>query len=163
MKFVLSLLMFVVAMAAGATPVRSAGCAETAEAAVAHLLTDGVAGNRAQGFRVDAIHVDAIHHREWAMVASCDEPAKPLVALPLPDTLAVKTEVRRTALAVRTGDRVVVMSPAGDSRMQLVGSAMESGVVGQRVRVRLELVMDGQVKPTIACEVMRAGVVEVVR
>jgi hypothetical protein len=162
MKTIIFCLMFGLCAAAWALPVRGVGCAPTAEAAVAHLLSDTDAGRAANGFRVDAVRLDRVHARAWAMVASCESPAAPRVAVALPGE-AIASVAQRGEALVHAGERVVVVSAAG-SHMQLEGWAEESGAQKQQVRVRLDSsVMGDGVGARMKCVVVRAGVVEAVR
>lgn len=141
------------------------GCAPTAEAAVAQLLTHDASAADAKGFRVEAVRLDRVHKHAWAMVKSCSNPAMPAVAIELPRTAAVASEIRKEQPLVHAGERVVVLSQSGDSRMRLTGVAEENGVLEQRIRVRLDasiLGSAGQVGAQLRCDVVKDGVVEVV-
>ena len=126
------------AIPASAMPIHGIGCAATAESAVAHMLANTVSTNTTAGFRVDAIRIDRIQNRQWAMVASCSEPAKPRIAFLLPANETIASEMQQQAAAIHTGDAVTILSSNPDSTMQLLGSAIETGAVGDRIHVRLQ-------------------------
>lgn len=149
---------------AWALPVRGVGCAATAEAAVAHLIEDTDAGREANGFRVEAVRVDRVHARAWAMVASCESPSKPLVAVALPGSVTASVAQRADAV-VHVGERVTVVSGGAGSHMELKGWAEESGAEKQEIRVRLDssVMGDSAAAARMRCVVVRPGVVEVVR
>lgn len=163
MKIALCGALWLVAATAWGLPLRGVGCAATAEAAVTHLLEDSDAGRAANGFRVDDVRVDHVHARAWAMVASCASPARPLVAIALPQEAVASVALREDAI-VHVGDRVTIVSGGAGSHMELRGWAEEAGARDATIVVRLDAsVMGGGVAARMHARVKSPGVVEVVR
>jgi hypothetical protein len=140
-----------------------AGCAPTAEAAVERVLQHDVAvATSSEGFKVVAVRRDVLRKRSWALVASCSDATRPMIAVELRDgdaKLIVPTP------KVRIGERVTVRSRNEDSQMELTGWAEDSGVLQDVIRVRLPKFTPEQSAgpPVIQCSVVGPGVVEVVR
>jgi hypothetical protein len=140
----------------------SVGCAPTAEAAVARLLkreaVQQVGGG--DGFRVVSVREDSLRKGAWAMVASCAEPAKPMIAVRIGEGASVAAPK-----GVKIGERVTVIAEGSESRFELVGMARDSGAASEVVRIEMPRLSmdDGEAAPVIRCRVVRAGVVEVVR
>jgi hypothetical protein len=139
------------------------GCAPSAEAAVARILSGDTSESKVDGFKVLAIRTDALRKQSWAMVASCSDRARPMVAVPLRDGVLVQTV--GVLQGVRIGDHVAVVRDGGDSRMNLSGWAEDSGDAQDLIRVRLPRFSsdDADAAPVIHCRVVGKGVVEVVR
>ena len=139
------------------------GCAPSAEAAVARILRGESGDSKADGFKVVAVRTDALRKQSWAMVASCSDRARPMVAVPLWDGVLVQT--MGVLQGVRIGDHVAVVRDGGDSRMNLSGWAEDSGGAQDLIRVRLPRFSsdDADAAPVIRCRVVGKGVVEVVR
>lgn len=153
--FVTALMLSVASGASVAEP-----CAPSVEEAVQRMLTHEV--SRAEtGFKVIDIRVDAIHHRTWAVVASCAEDGRPHVAVALPESFKAQPA---QVVAVRAGETVRVLA-GGDSRMELYGVAEESAAAGREVRVRLsgDLFGHGTAAQPLRVRVLAAGVVEMMR
>ena len=136
------------------------GCAPTVEAAVESFPAKAsVADSR--GFRVEDVRVDRIHGRAWAIVGDCSDVARPRVAVALRHMdLAALTE----QVAVHAGEHVLIQAD-GASRMELRGTAKESGAIGKEIGVRLEagLFGDAQDAAELHGRVVKAGVVEMIR
>ena len=149
-------------MSAALVPV-GVGCAPSAEAAVARILGRESGDSKADGFKVVAVRTDALHKQAWAMVASCSDRARPMVAVTLQD--GALAQMVGTLQGVRIGDRVAVVRVGGDSRMNLSGWAEDSGGAQDLIRVRLPRFSsdDADAAPVIRCRVVGKGVVEVVR
>ncbi|MDE1161720.1 MAG: flagella basal body P-ring formation protein FlgA [Acidobacteriaceae bacterium] len=164
-RFVL-LASFSVAMPMLALPLPGVGCAPTAEAAVARLLDSGVVTDSLQreGFRVEAVRVDPLREKAYAMVSSCAERAKPMVAVLLPGRTFSRMREQKTPL-VHAGDVVELSAGGSDSQVRLQGRAESAGVAGQEIVVRLSgsLMGDSGVGARLRCRVVSAGVVEVLR
>lgn len=149
---------------AHALPIPGSGCAPTAEAAVARMLNGATSTGDPEGFRVDAVHHDYLRGRSWAVVVSCTRPALPHVAVLLPASTMASSVKAPSPMLVHAGDQVAVISRSGDSQMQLLGWAEESGRAGQQIRVRLGISLDAE-HPALSLRgsVVKEGVVEVVR
>jgi hypothetical protein len=160
-KFVLTALVFL-NLGAHALPVPGTGCAPTAEAAVARMIAGVVGDGSAKGFRVDAIKHDPLRGRSWAVVASCNEPAKPRIALVLASDVPGNVFSFSGTPLIYPGDRVTILSRRGDSQMELLGWAEEAGAEKQHIRVRVGLGLDADhAAHSLRCVVVKAGLVEV--
>jgi hypothetical protein len=149
--------------AAGAVLPVGVGCAPTAEAAVARMLS-GMGGDRAyNGYQVVSLRTDALRRRRWAMVASCVDAARPMVAIELKGEAPVAAPALPAALEVRSGDSVVVKREGDDSRMEIAGVAEEGAAMDGMVRVRMPRFSDDGPAPEIHCRVVGLDVVEVLR
>ena len=160
---VLGMMLLVVQGASAALVPVGVGCAPSAEAAVARILGSDSGESKADGFRVVAVRMDALRKQSWAMVASCSDRARPMVAVPLRDGVLMQT--MGVLQGVRIGDRVAVVREGGESRTNLSGWAEDSGGAQDLIRVRLPRVSsdDADAAPVIRCRVVGKGVVEVVR
>ncbi len=139
-----------------------AGCAPSAEAAVARVLGEAAHDGGVEGFKVVSVRTDALRKQSWAMVASCTDASRPMVAIALDDRTAASPRLMRES--VRIGDRVTVMREGADSRIVLTGWAEDSGGERDLIRVRMpHLSDDASVSPVIRCRVVGKGIVEVVR
>jgi hypothetical protein len=98
------------------------------------------------GYRVTSIQSDVVLGQRWALIASCDHPEWPALALqmygsnPLPSTLQIKQRPRdgisATAM-VHAGDPVRLWKQEDLLRIEIAGISEESGILGNRIRVRL--------------------------
>jgi hypothetical protein len=160
--FVAMFVVFAWCGAAVAVVPTGVGCAPTAEAAVARILNRDTGPEIASGFKVISMRKDPLRNRNWVMVASCNDAARPMVAIELADG---RYEPVREMPKVRIGDRVSVMSAGDASRMELVGVAQDSGVAQDLIRVRLPKFSSDETlaAPVIRCRVVGADLVEVVR
>jgi hypothetical protein len=160
--FVAALVLFVWCDAAVALAPAGVGCAPTAEAAVARILNRDAGPESVNGFKVISLRRDPLRNRNWVMVASCNNAARPMVAIELVDDRA---EHIREMPKVRIGDRVSVVSVSDASRMELVGVAEDSGTAQDLIRVRLPKFSSDETlaAPVIHCRVIGADLVEVVR
>jgi len=156
------LLVFLMMMTAPAfaLPLRSVGCAATAEAAVKQMLAKTAIADVADGYRVEAVRFDGVRGKTWAVVASCADPSWPRVAMPIEAQADV---VRKKTLLVHSGDRVTVLSDVGATRMELMGWAEAAGGEGDAMDVRLGSLSGDGSRTKVRCRVVKAGVVEVVR
>jgi hypothetical protein len=139
------------------------GCAATAEAAVARILGSDPGVSRADGFKVVAVRTDALRKQSWAMVASCSDATRPLVAIALDFGASIQT--LDVPQGVRIGDRVAVVLEGEDSRLNLSGWAEDSGAAQELIRVKLPRFStdDGSAAPVIRCRVVGKDLVEVAR
>jgi hypothetical protein len=88
----------------------------------------------------DAERADPISGLRWQRVADPKRPAAPprLTLMRGLDTITEHRELRQPAVCVRAGDHVSLRaSNAGFSSFFLEGMALENGVCGARVRVRV--------------------------
>jgi len=147
---------------AALTPAR-VGCAPSAEAAVARILGNESGASKADGFKVVAVRTDALRQQSWAMVASCTDAARPLVAVALRE--GVSAQMLDLPQGVKIGDRVQVVRKGEDSRMSLSGWAEDTGGPEEMIRVKLPKFSDddGSAAPVIRCKVVGKDLVEVVR
>lgn len=161
--FVGAFVMFVWCDVAIALTPAGVGCAPTAEAAVARILgREAMEIESATGFKVISLRKDPLRKRNWAIVASCNDAARPMVAIELADD---RVGTMREMPKVRIGDRVSVMSARDASRMELVGVAEDSGAGQDVIRVRLPKFSSDETlaAPVIHCRIVGADLVEVVR
>jgi hypothetical protein len=160
---VLGMMLLVVQEASAALVPVGVGCAPSAEAAVARILGSGSGESKADGFRVVAVRMDALRKQSWAMVASCSDRARPMVAIALRDGALMQS--MGVLQGVRIGDRVAVVREGGDSRLQLSGWAEDSGGTQDLIRVKLPKFSsdDAEAAPVIRCRVVGKDLVEVVR
>jgi len=133
-------------------------CAPTAESAVTHVLSEDAGSGSAQGFKVVAIRKDPLRKRSWAMVASCSDASRPMVAIELAENVIPLTLPQQY---VRIGDRVAVRQYSEESRMELAGVAEDSGIAQDLIRVRLSGLSSDNAAPVIRCRVVSKNVVEV--
>jgi flagella basal body P-ring formation protein FlgA len=137
-------------------------CAPSAEAAVARVLGEAARDGSAEGFKVVAVRVDATRQQSWAMVASCTDVSRPMVAIALGKRVVASSRLLRQG--VRIGDRVTVVREGDDSRMELAGWAQDSGGEQDLVRVKMpSLSEDAGPAPVIRCRVVGKDIVEVLR
>lgn len=153
-----------VASTCAATPIRSVGCAPTAEAAVTRMLARVDGGESPEGYRVASIRVDRIRGQRWALVASCAAPSAPMRAIALPKDAVVVLD-GTIGRVVKIGDRVTVVKQTADSSMELTGVAEAGGEKGESIRVRLPKLSDdtNDAAPEIQCRILGQGVVEALR
>jgi hypothetical protein len=158
--------LWLVAHAASATMVPTgAGCARSAEDAIARML-DGVHANGGKdGFRVVAVRTDPLRKRTWAMVVSCTDAARPMVAIELAADFISANHAMPLQRMVKIGNRVAVVHDDDDSRMVVEGWAEDSGGIGDLIRVRMSRLSgdEADAVPVIRCRVVGEDVVEVVR
>ncbi|TCK75490.1 flagellar basal body P-ring formation chaperone FlgA [Acidipila rosea] len=118
-----------------------------------------LAASTCSGSFIERRWMDATLHRKWAVVADCDHPAQPWriidegsgVALTAqsrntaPEVLPARKESPRIApvaalelsRVIRAGSAVELWKQNGDTRIELSGTAVESGDVGSIIRVRI--------------------------
>jgi Chaperone for flagella basal body P-ring formation len=98
------------------------------------------------GYRVTSIQSDVVLGQKWALIASCDHPEWPTLALqmygsnPLPSTLQTRQRPRDGISAtpvVHAGDPVRLWKQEDLLRIEIAGISEESGSLGNRIRVRL--------------------------
>ena len=108
-----------------------------------HSFSPAVKNN---GYRVTRIELDQVLGQRWAMIARCDHPEWPMVALPAngasllasPQGAARSvTDVLRTAPVVRAGDVVRLWRQESFLRIEIAGVSEETGGLGKTIRVRL--------------------------
>jgi hypothetical protein len=97
------------------------------------------------GYRVTSIQQDVVLGRRWALIASCDHPEWPALALqmygssPLPSALQIKQGIRDviSTPVVHAGDPVRLWKQEDLLRIEIAGVSEESGGLGNTIRVRL--------------------------
>jgi hypothetical protein len=98
------------------------------------------------GYRVMGIEFDQVLGQRWAMIARCNHPEWPVVALPAngANSLASPLEMERsvtggirTTPVVRAGDVVRLWRHEGVLRIEVAAVSEESGGLGKTIRVRL--------------------------
>ncbi len=134
------------------------GCAPTVESAVTHILSNDAGSTSAEGFKVVAIRKDSLRKRSWAMVASCSNTSRPMVAIELAENVVPLTPPQQH---VQIGDHVAVRQYDEESQMELTGVAEDSGSTQDLIRVRLAALSSGNAAPVIRCRVVSRNVVEV--
>jgi hypothetical protein len=106
------------------------------------ILTSGmsVAGASAVHLARDAERTDPISGLHWQRVMDSERPAAPprLTLVRGDSAFSAHREPRRPVACVRAGDHVSVRAAnVGSSKMSLEATALETGVCGDRVRVRI--------------------------
>ncbi len=150
--------------AKGALVPAGVGCAPSAEAAVERVLRGATEQGGKEGFKVVAVRTDALRKRSWAMVASCTDAARPMVAIALGPGAAAFAGLAPSQQGVRLGDRVAVVREGDDSRMELAGWAEDSGGNQELIRVKMPRLSGGaEAAPVIRCRVIGKDIVEVAR
>jgi len=165
-SLVVGLFVCAVQAASAALVPAGVGCASSAEAAVARMLGSLQVAEKQDGFRVVAVRTDALRKRSWAIVASCADAARPMVAIELEGDVAASEQVQLpVVLQVRIGDRVRVVHDGSDSRMELAGLAEDNGGGNDLVRVRMPKFSTeaAEAPPVIRCRVVGSDIVEVIR
>ena len=139
------------------------GCAPSAEAAVARMLGNDLGENSVDGFKVVRVRTDALRKQRWAMVASCSDRTRPMVAIALQG--GVPVQMLDQQQGVKIGDRVAVVRDGDDSRMKVLGWAEDSGGTQDLIRVKLPGFSGDDANATlvIRCRVVGKDLVEVVR
>jgi hypothetical protein len=98
------------------------------------------------GYRLTSVQSDPVLGRSWAIVASCDHPEWPALAVPMNGTGLLKTlqktrgfptENVGTVTVVHVGDIVQLWKQENFLRIEAAGISEESGALGKTVRVRL--------------------------
>jgi hypothetical protein len=98
------------------------------------------------GYRVTSIQSDVVLGQKWALIASCDHPEWPTLALqmyepkPLPSTLQIRQRPQDLISAipvVHAGDPVRLWKQEDLLRIEIAGISEESGSLGNKIRVRL--------------------------
>jgi hypothetical protein len=98
------------------------------------------------GYRVTSIQSDVVLGQRWALIASCDHPEWPTLALqvyeskPLPSTLQIRQRPQDLISAtpvVHAGDPVRLWKQEDLLRIEIAGISEESGSLGNKIRVRL--------------------------
>ena len=125
-----------------------AACYSTPRAAIDALIAKSSFSPtiKNDGYQVTRIELDQVLGRRWAMIARCDHPEWPVVALPtngaslLASTEETERSVTaglRTAPVVRAGDVVRLWRQENFLRIEVAGVSEESGGLGKTIRVRL--------------------------
>lgn len=118
------------------------------------IFTSGisVAGASAVHLARDAEPADPISGLHWQRVMDPERPAAPprlTLRRGSDSALSAHRELRRVVACVRAGDHVLLRgADGGSSKVSLDATALESGVCGDRVRVRIA-VTGGLVEMTV--------------
>lgn len=135
-----------------------AACAPTPVAAAQAAFVADLSPLSGKGFRATEATFDVATHRIWVRVVACNDPARPAVLVPfslpvmtasasLPQESGKPTISTRKTIAVRAGESLSLHFAAGNSRVDLQGTAEEQGYVGQLIRVRIASTLAGQTTP----------------
>jgi hypothetical protein len=120
-----------------------AACYSTPRTAIDALVVDSSFSPalKNDGYRVTRIELDKVLGQRWAMIARCDHPEWPVVALPANGASSLAspsvTDGLRTAPVVRAGDVVRLWRQERLLRIEVAGVSEESGGLGKTIRVRL--------------------------
>jgi hypothetical protein len=137
-------LAFIILMALSGSCWAEGGCFRSIAEAVAQ---SGVRDDA--GFRAVDVRRDAFSQLTWAKVVSCGRPeAPPVVVRTLLSSITVSarsapTQPSTLKTRVAAGARVSVVRLEEHLRLVTIGTAMTSGRIGDRVRVKLEPLLDG--------------------
>jgi hypothetical protein len=130
-------------------------CYSTPNAAI-ESLTLPLSVSVGSGYRVTSIQADSLLGKRWVIVASCDHPEWPALAVQTGglDVVApsqanqLRTAGSRSIPVVHVGDIVRLWRQEDLLRIEVAGVSEESGGLGQTIRVRLiPRNMDGQWPP----------------
>jgi len=89
--------------------------------------------------RAITLRWDPVLRQQWLTTTDCNHPERPaqaklsFSAIPLHQTIARPS----APLAVHAGDRVRLWSQQNNTRMELTGTAEESGAIGSTIHIRL--------------------------
>jgi hypothetical protein len=119
--------------------------------------------------RVDHYMTDALLHRRWAVMVDCSHPDRPwtLKAEPWPGrrraatspTESLRKSVTSTPL-VHAGGKVQIWHVSDGARIELTGTSLETGYVGQMIHVRTGkrgVVLSGKVRGAGSVELSGSG------
>ena len=110
----------------------------------------------AAGYRVAKAHQDAFSGASWTTVVSCAHPERPGV-------LVQGAPARRRAPGpwlVAVGSEVQLLRVEASMRMELTGTALANGTLGDRVRVRVQGTLNGAQDRVVAGIVKADGTLE---
>jgi len=141
----LLIILSLIAVSEGQLSAMDLACAPTPELAakVSQLAAVTVNQTQRDGYRIIAIRRDPLLHQSWAMVANCDHPEWPTLAVPVsglqqtPLSGASQQQKQVPFTIVHAGDLVQLWRQEEDLRIEVAGRAEENGVLGSRIRVRL--------------------------
>jgi Chaperone for flagella basal body P-ring formation len=123
-------------------PLARAACYSTPAAALGsmHQETFVSTPSDGSGYRITGIQSDPILGQRWALIANCNHPEWPIVALAIrrqPDTAQSHTESSPLAPVIHIGDTVRLWRQEEFLRIETAGIAEENGYPGKTIRVRL--------------------------
>jgi hypothetical protein len=101
----------------------------------------------ADGYRIATVRWDPLLNRRWAVIASCNHPDHPSIAMLLPDAKSsngfasvsistVSSPLPTPFPVVHAGDLVQIVGQENNLRIEFAGRAMEAGSSGSIVHVR---------------------------
>ncbi len=108
------------------------------------------------GYRVSRIQSDPVLGRRWAMLISCDHSEWPVIALPIDNagifnwpqcSQAAFSPDARPKPMVHIGEAIRAWKQENLLRIEIAGVAEESGVLGQKIRVRILRQALGEASP----------------
>ena len=118
------------------------------------------------GFRTVDVRRDAFSHLAWAKVVSCARPEAPpvvvrtrLSSITASDRLA-STQPGTLMPSIAAGARVSIVSLEEHLRLSMIGTALTSGRIGDRIRVKLEPLLDGGAERFVVGVVKTDGTLE---
>jgi flagellar basal body P-ring formation chaperone FlgA len=125
-----------------------ATCYSTPRAAIDEVMTSSFIppALKNSGYKVTKIQSDPVLGQRWVMIASCDHPEWPALALPANGANALKTphdaegaftEDVKDAPIIRAGEIVRLWRQESLLRIEVAGISEESGGLGKTIRVRL--------------------------
>ncbi|HMD21270.1 MAG TPA: flagella basal body P-ring formation protein FlgA [Alloacidobacterium sp.] len=129
----------------------------------ASVCNTGSVASQAESLRVDHYITDGLLHRRWAVAMDCAHPDRPWTLLDVPWQGAGPSALRKSAITdfakaaplIPAGAKVRLWSTAGGANIDLSGTALEAGAVGQTIHVRT-----GQRGTVLEGRVCGAGSVE---
>ena len=122
-----------------------------------------------QGSQMDHYISDPVLHRRWAVVVACSHPERPWTLKEVPWQGAARPAVSPQTMAglssgntplIAAGTRVRLWSSAGGASIELAGTALEAGGVGQSIHVRTGTrgtVLEGRVRGAGSVELSSSG------
>jgi hypothetical protein len=118
--------------------------------------------------RATSVHWDPVLHQSWLKTLDCDHPERPAQATrdasrvmpPSENDSRLSEPTGKTSPVVRAGETVRLWSEERNVRIEVAGTAEESGAVGDTIRVRLTQNASAATKPQVLGLVRGAGNVE---
>ena len=92
------------------------------------------------GYRITGIQTDPVLGQRWALIANCNHPEWPTIALPIhrqPQTAEPYAESTPLAPIIHIGDTARLWRQEAFLRIETAGIAEENGYPGKTIRVRL--------------------------
>jgi Chaperone for flagella basal body P-ring formation len=111
----------------------------------AWALRAAVCPSAGSGARANHLIVDAALHREWEAVVDCAHPERPWIwkAIPWQASGSANSPTAVTAspsspkvIVIRAGSRIRLWGNAESGSIQLTGTAIDSGAIGEQIHIR---------------------------